>query len=281
MDKKQKTVPRRIWTVWFQGVSAAPYISQKCIGSWIEKNPTWEVVVLNFDNLGDYVQLAVPDAILKNLSLVHLSDLLRLALLSEYGGVWVDATVFCTRPLDEWIDDVTASGFFAFHRPGSDRLISSWFIASEKKNPIVLELYHRMTIFWIRHKFNQHNKVQRKMIALLSTWLNRSDKTTKYWFHPVVTGLLKIYPYFVLHYTFERVVATDSGCKEIWDKTKKVSADLPHRVQQIGFFTFPSQEILEEVYNKNIPMFKLTWKYDHDQYTEESLLHYILEQQER
>jgi mannosyltransferase OCH1-like enzyme len=43
--------------------------------------------------------------------------LARLCLLRTHGGVWVDATVFCRRPLDEWLPEHAASGFFAFANP--------------------------------------------------------------------------------------------------------------------------------------------------------------------
>lgn len=42
------------------------------------------------------------------------SDILRLYLLKKYGGVWVDATNLCRRPLDAWLPSAACEGFFAF-----------------------------------------------------------------------------------------------------------------------------------------------------------------------
>ena len=42
------------------------------------------------------------------------SDLLRLYLLNKYGGVWVDSTNLCRRPLDDWLPSAARQGFFAF-----------------------------------------------------------------------------------------------------------------------------------------------------------------------
>ena len=33
---------------------------------------------------------------------------------SGYGGFWVDATVYCIKPLNEWIHDYITNGFFAY-----------------------------------------------------------------------------------------------------------------------------------------------------------------------
>merc|ERR1712232_1418088 len=42
------------------------------------------------------------------------SYLLRLILLVLYGGVWVDSTMLCRRPLDGWLPEAAPNGFFAF-----------------------------------------------------------------------------------------------------------------------------------------------------------------------
>jgi len=38
----------------------------------------------------------------------------RILLLHEFGGIWVDATLLCNRPLDEWLPSTMTEGFFAF-----------------------------------------------------------------------------------------------------------------------------------------------------------------------
>ena len=109
-------IPRKIWLFWSQGVSEAPFIVKKCIDSWVKENPTWDVVVLDENNLNKYISLNLPKNVIANLCIAHQSDLIRLALLSKYGGIWTDATTFCTKPLDEWIDDACSeAGFFVFH----------------------------------------------------------------------------------------------------------------------------------------------------------------------
>ncbi len=107
MSDRKSLVPRKIWIYWHQGMSEAPFVVRKCIESWVKENPGWEVNFLDKDNLGEYVVLNLREEKLVNLPLPHQSDLVRLQLLSKYGGVWADATTLCMRPLDDWIDDCT------------------------------------------------------------------------------------------------------------------------------------------------------------------------------
>lgn len=276
-DRKDK-IPRKIWILWYQGVSDAPFIVQRCIESWIKQNPTWEVIILESSNIDKYVTLDIPEETLANLPLAHQSDLIRLLLLSKYGGVWCDATTLCNIPLDMWIDEYTESQFFMFEKPGADRLISNWFIASQKNSPICLKLYNELKSYWMKNNFTPPNIPQRILNRVLSKILNRSDKTTKYWFNPVVTEFLKIYPYFVFHYLFERLISVDIESKTIWHSTKKLSATPPHLIQKLGFFTYPDDAIKKKINNNKAPLYKLTWKFDETKYTSSTLLHYVLEE---
>ena len=281
MDEKENLIPRKIWTLWFQGVSEAPFIVKECIDSWVRNNPTWDVVVLDSSNINNYIQLDMPEEILENVCLANQADLIRLLLLSKYGGVWCDATTFCTRPLDNWIDDYTESGFFAFEKPGVDRVLSSWFIASKKGSPVCTKLYNKLRSYFIKNNFNKPNRLQRKVKHILSRILNRSHKTTKYWFNPIITKLLNVSPYFAFHYMFERLVSTDPESKAIWQSTKKLSADSPHLIQTIGLFSLPSESIKKTVNDNETPLYKLTWKFDNDRYSSNTLLHYVLEKSRR
>ena len=86
-----------IWVCWFQGESEAPDLVKSCIMS-IKKNAgNNKVVVLTDENISDYVD--IPDYIYEKvrtgvITRTHFSDILRLALLNRYGGLWLDATIF-------------------------------------------------------------------------------------------------------------------------------------------------------------------------------------------
>src|SRR5690606_23029229 len=91
---------RTIWTLWMQGVDTAPPLVRACIESWRVLNPTWRAVALDRATLGDWVDLDdIIDISRRDITVQKQAVVARLALLKRYGGVWVDATVFCLRPL--------------------------------------------------------------------------------------------------------------------------------------------------------------------------------------
>lgn len=274
----KKLVPKKLWLYWHQGISDAPYVVKKCIESWIKKNPTWEIIILDSKNINDYIKLDIPEQTLNKILLAHQSDLIRLLLLSKYGGVWADVTTFCIKSLDKWIDDYAQSGFFVFHKPGKDRIMSNWFIASKKDSIICNKLYEKLRLFWIENNFNGENRIQRYAKYKFIQYFNKNNKTTKYWFNPIVTKVFKVYHYFVFHYMFERLVSTDNECKSIWEKTKKVSAITPQLPYLEGLVSPLSNSIKKLIDEKEIPIVKLTYKYEQSKYKKGTVLYYIIEE---
>ena len=72
----------------------------------------------------------------KSITFQSRSDIIRLALLNRYGGVWADSTMLCLEPLDSWLpkDNNMQSGLWMYHGNGG-RFVpgtgpASWFIIS-------------------------------------------------------------------------------------------------------------------------------------------------------
>ncbi len=132
-----KQIPKMLFMYWHQGWKNAPEIVKRCAATWQQHNPTWDIFFLDSASVSEKVKLP-PAVKTLNLPLPALSDVIRICLLKKYGGVWADATLWCTRPLDDWIEVVSnPSGFFAYDKPGPDRPISSWFLAAGKESRIV------------------------------------------------------------------------------------------------------------------------------------------------
>ena len=130
-------IPKMLFTYWHQGWKNAPDIVKRCAATWQQHNPAWDIFFLDSASVAEKVKLP-PAVQTLNLPLTALSDVIRICLLREYGGVWADATLWCTRPLDDWIEVVcNPSDFFAYEKPGPDRPISSWFLAAGKECRIV------------------------------------------------------------------------------------------------------------------------------------------------
>jgi hypothetical protein len=226
---------RVIWIFWDTGYDAAPELVRVCIDSWIIRNPTWKVVVLDRPALANYVGLAeLIDGRRRDITIQKHSVLIRVALLQQYGGVWVDATVFCSKPLDTWLGAYLETGFFVFRDPGADRLLSTWFMAARRGN-LLIETYHRLLLelFTHTHFSFQDTLPARTAVRGLKKVLNRNTHLTRYWLSWPVRRLLRAHPYFIVHYTFNRMIEDDAACRALFESGKHLQAPLCMRVQEL------------------------------------------------
>ena len=98
---------------------------------------------------------------MKSLCIAHQSDLIRLGLLEKYGGVWVDASLFCILPLDSWLEIVLNSGLFMFESNTKLTIIANWFIASKKNNILIKTMNLEIIKYWAENKFIK-NRILKK-----------------------------------------------------------------------------------------------------------------------
>lgn len=149
-----KARSNKVWVCWLQGIEQAPALVQRCYRSLQENLPDREVILLTEDNYREYVTF--PEHIEKKLASgvitrTHFSDLLRLELLINYGGTWIDATVFCSGgQIPGYMLD---SDLFLFQnlKPGADghaTVISSWFMTACTNHPILLLTRALLYRYW-------------------------------------------------------------------------------------------------------------------------------------
>jgi len=263
--------------LWFQGLSEAPFPIQKCVESWRRENPGWKVILLDKKILGDYLTPDLPEEKYLQLDLTKRSNLVRLQLLQEYGGVCTDATTYCIRPLDGWLAECTTSGFFAFCDPGRNRVMANWFLAADKGNPVVTKMRSEYTSFFQENNFNSDGRFRQKMRKLLQRTLSRNVKTARLWLSWPVTKVLRVYPYFIFHFLFERLVSTDSQCREIWAITRKIDAKPLFRCRYPENISGFPDDMKQELDERRAPLHKLNRKSDFSQYGPSSALYYLLE----
>lgn len=101
----------RIWFYWAQGTESMPEVVRMCYNYLVYNNSrdNREVVLLTQENVEDYIKF--PQYITQTLSegrmtLTQYSEILRMALLYEYGGMWLDSTVFVPKPIDKECFDI-------------------------------------------------------------------------------------------------------------------------------------------------------------------------------
>ena len=88
---KLKEIPKTIWTYWND--DKRPDFIDKCINNFRRQNPDWDVRVLNANDIPPELRSLTPQ---------RQSDWVRLHKLKDYGGVWLDASIILTEPL-EWM----------------------------------------------------------------------------------------------------------------------------------------------------------------------------------
>jgi len=273
-------IPKIIWILWLQGFENAPEIVKKCVGTWEKANENWRIIKLNRESIKEYISIEkVLEANRNNIEKSDISDVVRIKLLSEYGGVWVDSTCICQRPLDEWLHEYTSSGFFAFSEPAKDREIASWFLASEKGNYLTNEYQKRYVKYFRENKFKrQSTDVVRFIKMKIEGALNINKSMPMLWFSYPIKSLLKIYPYFAFHYKFLEACRKDEKARMVWENTPRYSADGPLRPIRSGLMSDLSSEARGKVIGENVPMYKLNWEVELDKEKEDRLVDHILAQ---
>lgn len=144
-------IPKIIWIYWAQGWDNATEISKLCLESWICHNRLWKVIKLSNHNIRDYLNIdEITDNFFDKKPLSCTCDLLNINLLAKWGGVWVDATVFCCKPLDSWLNSHTETGLFMHKRIKQDMLIDTWFIACTQNNYTIKKWCDVYTKYWYK-----------------------------------------------------------------------------------------------------------------------------------
>lgn len=207
--------PNKVWVCWLQGMEQAPEVVQKCVESiYRHAGGKDRVIVLNEQNLTDYIQMPADlqekwkKGIISN---THFSDLLRLALLVEYGGVWIDSTSYLTEDLPDYVENADLFCFKA--GPIAKIIASNWFFVAKPHHGILEKTRNLLYEYW---------RKENRLVA-----------------------------YSIFHPFFTMAVESTPACREAWqrvpsfnDMNAKVLSDelftpySPERWKQIRRFSF-------------------------------------------
>ncbi len=144
---------RLIWICWFQGLDSAPELVKRCIASVQRNSPDSQVIILTDENIPDY--LTLPEHIKTKyhaglISKVQYSDIVRCSLLYQYGGIWMDATVFMTKPVPETFFENTFSSlrFDSSENALSQGYWTAYFLAAQKGSALVKMVRDILYRYW-------------------------------------------------------------------------------------------------------------------------------------
>ena len=94
---------RMIWVCWLQGEANMPDIVRTCYNSVKANADGREVVLITNENVEKYISIPkfIKDKVNNGkMSRTHLADYIRISLLKNYGGLWIDATVLVTDKIN-------------------------------------------------------------------------------------------------------------------------------------------------------------------------------------
>ena len=123
-------IPKIIHYCWF-GRGEKPELAKKCIASWKKFCPDFEIREWNEDNC-DYLAMPFMAEAYAAKKYAFVSDVMRLVVLEQYGGVYFDTDVEVLRDISPLLDD---EGFIGFE---NDQYVASGLtIAAEAHQPVI------------------------------------------------------------------------------------------------------------------------------------------------
>jgi hypothetical protein len=129
-------IPKILWTYW-HSLEKMPEFVKKCIESWRIHNSDYIINVVTSKTLSKYVGFEESYKI-KHWkfmdSVQRMSDLVRLSVLSKYGGIWLDASCVCYESFD-WVNSYCTD--VVMYKIPEVGVTESWFIACTRENEYI------------------------------------------------------------------------------------------------------------------------------------------------
>lgn len=152
----------KVWCCWWQGEENMPEIVRVCVNSIRSATPeNIEVQLITLENYRSFVEL--PSFITEkfnqgNIGFAHFSDILRFALLSKYGGFWIDTTVLVTSPIPA---ECFTAPYFTQKYPDEsccpkEACLGKWagFLqCGIKENLVFRFMYEALCLWWERFEY--------------------------------------------------------------------------------------------------------------------------------
>jgi len=126
-------IPKTIHYCWFSR-SPKNEMTLKCIKTWKEILPDYEIIEWNEDNFDVESSTYTKDAYMHK-RYAFVSDYVRLFALKNYGGIYLDTDVEILKNLDEFLEN---KSFIGFEHPNR---VATCLIGSEKGGALVNDFF--------------------------------------------------------------------------------------------------------------------------------------------
>lgn len=169
-------IPKVIWMYW-DDVTPPDFI-QAFYGKMKQMNPDHQIHLLNRETVAAFLPWLRFDYALIGMS--HKGDVIRLALLNTYGGIWVDSSTLVYQDFS-WVHQRGGYDVVGYYSDGTtvDKafpVVEAWFLASPPANPFIarwLELIMPLTQIGIDDYYAQI--AQRPDFAQIQQGINRGS----------------------------------------------------------------------------------------------------------
>jgi mannosyltransferase OCH1-like enzyme len=139
--KLSTQIPKKIHYCWF-GRGKKPAMAIQCMASWQKHLPEYEIIEWNEDNFDISMNLYVKQAYAAG-KYAFVTDYVRLHVLYEHGGIYMDTDVEVLKSLDSFLDNPAFSGF------ESNEFIPTGIMGAVKAHPWI----GRLLDFYKEHSF--------------------------------------------------------------------------------------------------------------------------------
>lgn len=239
--KKTFNNEKIIWQFWGQGwdFEKLPDVVKISYKSVEKYKKDYEIIPLDMNNINDYLE--IPAYILKKvenkkMGFAHFTDIIRLALLYNYGGVWIDATILLTDYLPQ---EYFEMDYFMFQRDDNLENKKDW----EDYDDFYFSWNNEMKVRVLNSIIfaKKNNEIIKTLLDMLLIFWKHNDLVPNYFFFQV------LYTELIENYYKKK-------------QCKIVSDTLTHELIRVWFDKF-SQEKLDEITKRN-NVHKLTYKID-------------------
>lgn len=123
-------IPKKIHYCWF-GRGEKPEAAKRCIASWRKHCPDFEIIEWNEDNCA-YLSMPFMAQAYSAKKYAFVSDVMRLIVLEEHGGVYFDTDVELIRSIAPLLGD---EGFIGFEN--DEYVASGLVLAAQAQHPVI------------------------------------------------------------------------------------------------------------------------------------------------
>ena len=211
-------IPNIAWTYWAQGREDFNTCLSLCEKSWNTIGGFDSIVVLDRENLADYLDLSELPPTFSTLPVQFQSDLVRLHVLARHGGIWLDTSTFVSANVSKWLRTLDLKeGLFLFQNAGGGvggRLFEIGFIGAEPGNDFLVSWATELGKFFARAKvhgahsaFSPTPVLWKKLFGVMNKYLRKSSNRSALWAR-FPLRILPFYPYFITYYVANRLLQT-------------------------------------------------------------------------